>query len=424
MSSTRKLRPLKIPDGARAPEVLPELRRALDGAGPALLPVPEQDPLAAETAGALGVDEPLAPEEDSPVDPTALVIATSGSTGRPKGVLLSSAALRASARATHHHLGGPGRWLLAMPAHHIAGIQVLIRSLLADRPARAVDSTGGFRPEVFADAAEEVLSVPDRHYTALVPTQLGRLLAPESDPRGLRALRAFDAVLVGGSAIAPSLLDSARRAGVNVVTTYGMSETAGGCVYDGKPLPGVEVHVDTPSPGAISLSGPTLARGYRRSGDDTAFADGWFRTGDLGEWRDGLLDVLGRTDDLIITGGVNVAPAVVERALSEHPLVRETCVLGGPDQEWGQAVLAAVVPAGEAPPLEELRAAVRERAGAACVPKRFAVLDELPRRGPGKPDRTALLDMFAEDGAHDPSAGLSNGSGSPMREDDPHGLSR
>ncbi|MGJ7905681.1 o-succinylbenzoate--CoA ligase [Actinopolyspora sp. H202] len=413
MSSARELRALTIPrDPGELRAVIAELRTALDGTGPALLPLAADDPAAGEKAVALGAGEPLAEHEDSESDPTSLVIATSGSTGTPKGVLLPASALRSSALATHEHLGGPGQWLLAMPAQHVAGIQVLIRSIVAGHTTEAVDTRGGFTAEAFADAAEPLLRTQHRHYTALVPTQLGRLLDAASEPRGLRALRAFDAVLLGGAAAAPDLLERAREAGVNVVTTYGMSETAGGCVYDGIPLPGVGVHVDSPEPGRISLSGPTLARGYRRAPENrhssdaghtfdagrtaerAAFEAGWFRTGDVGQWRDGTLEVLGRADDMIVTGAVKVVPAAVERALTEHPDVREACVLGGPDPEWGQAVLAAVVPERGVPDEWKLRTRVRQRLGAAAAPKRFVMLDELPLRGPGKPDRRALLEMF------------------------------
>ncbi|WP_019852704.1 o-succinylbenzoate--CoA ligase [Actinopolyspora mortivallis] len=422
MTSARRLRPLPVPSGARAPEILPDLRRALDGTGPPLLPLPEGETTSSETARALGAEEPLGTDEDSPEDPTALVMPTSGSTGSPKGVLLSSSALRASARSTHHHLGGPGNWLLAMPAHHIAGIQVLVRSLLAELPVRAVDTSEGFHATAFAAVAEEVLAAPGRHYTALVPTQLGRLLAPEADPRGARALRAFDAVLVGGAATDPALLERARAQGVGVVTTYGMSETAGGCVYDGTPLSGVRVHVAAPEPGGISLSGPTLARGYRAEPGTKAFRDGWFHTGDLGQWRNGRLDVLGRNDDVIVTGGVNVAPVAVERALTAHPGVREACVLGVPDAEWGQAVTAALVTDTPPPTESQLRELVRTRLGGACVPKRFGVVDELPLRGPGKPDRRRLLELFT--GSTAELRGLPTGPETPMSEDEPHGLSR
>jgi O-succinylbenzoic acid--CoA ligase len=401
----RQVQPLPVPGGKAALDIRPALERALDGVGPALLPVPgDDDQTARATRVAIGAGQPLEPHEDDPDDPTALIITTSGSTGAPKGVLLSASALRASANATHERLGGCGHWLLAMPAHHIAGIQVLIRTLLAGTTPHAVDTSSGFRTERFVAAANDTLAAAGRRYTALVPTQLGRLLNDAGE--GLTALREFDAVLLGGAATPPSLLRQAREAGVNVVTTYGMSETSGGCVYDGSPLNGVEVRVvpqtRDPSTGEVQLSGPVLARGYR-PGRDTAvgFADGWFRTGDLGQWHEGTLRIIGRADDIIVTGGVKVAPAVVERILTDLVDVREACVLGVEDREWGQAVVAAVVPADPASPpsADALRGAVRERGSAAQVPKRIVVLPELPLRGPGKPDREALrIRLAAEAG--------------------------
>jgi O-succinylbenzoic acid--CoA ligase len=400
MPIARDLQPLPVPSGVGAVSILPVLERALDGAGPVVLPVTEEDPeQARRTCAVLGAGEPLDADEDDPADPTALVIATSGSTGTPKGVLLTASALRASANATHERLSGPGHWLLAMPAHHIAGIQVLVRSLLARTTAHAVDNSDGFRPERFAEAARRTLAAVGPHYTALVPTQLARLL--DDDDKGLGALREFDAVLLGGAAIPPSLLRRALDAGVRAVTTYGMSETSGGCVYDGAPLPGAQVRVaggeSDASPGLIHLAGPMLARGYHRAPEENAaFAGGWFRTGDLGHWREGRLEVLGRADDLIITGGVNVAPAPVERVLVEHDDVRDACVLGVDDPEWGQVVVAIVVPAdpGSPPSVDALRSSVRDRMGAASTPKRIVFLAEIPLRGPGKPDRRALLEVL------------------------------
>ncbi len=419
--SPRRLEPVPVPLGPAVLDLLPALRRALDGVGPALLPVPADDQReAGALAAAVAAPGVLRAGEDSAADPTAVVIATSGSTGAPKGVLLSGAALRASAEATHARLGGVGRWLLALPARHVAGLQVLVRSLLAGLEPGVLDLTTGFRPAAFATAAEPVLASPGRHYTALVPTQLSRLVAGEGP--GLAALRAFDAVLLGGAATPPSLLATAAAAGVRVVTTYGMSETAGGCVYDGVPLAGARVRLtpltgqdgpdgpaqrDTPDgqagTGRIDLAGPMLARGYRRAGDPGtgggAFAeDGWFRTGDVGRWLpDGRLEVVGRLDDMINTGGVKVPPLLVERVLVAQPGVLEACVTGVADPEWGQAVVAAVVPADPArPPAErDLLDAVRAQVGRAAVPRRLRFVAELPVLGPGKVDRAAVRAGFA-----------------------------
>ena len=359
-----------VPLGPGALDLLDPLRKALDGAGPAVLPVPFGQVSSLELEGW---------EREA-----ALVIATSGSTGMAKSVLLSAAALRASATATHARLGGAGRWLLALPATHIAGVQVLIRSLVAGTTPAALDLTPGFRAASFNAAAADLLASPGRHYTALVPTQLARLLAED-----VSVLRGFDAVLLGGAATPPSLLARAMDAGVRVVTTYGMSETAGGCVYDGVPLDGVEVRlVDE----RIELAGPTLALGYRGS----RFTDGWFRTGDLGRLDDGRVEILGRADDMIITGGVKVPPVLVERALAALPAVREVCVVGVPDVEWGQVVAAAVVPAdaSDPPSLEDLRDAVRASVGRSAAPKRLVLVTELPSRGPGKVDRGAVARSF------------------------------
>jgi O-succinylbenzoic acid--CoA ligase len=341
------------------------LQAALDG-GPAVLPEPGAL-RGWETAAALGVP-------------------TSGSTGEPKTVLLSADALTASAEATHARLGGAGTWLLALPTTHIAGVQVLVRSLVAGTEPGVLDLADGFRAAGFAAAAEPVLAAPGRHYTALVPTQLSRLVAEGG--AGLVALRAFDSVLLGGAATPLALLTRARDLGVRVVTTYGMSETAGGCVYDGVPLDGVRVRAER----QVELAGPVLALGYRGG---EPFGD-WFRTGDLGRVRDGVLEVLGRADDVIITGGENVAPVLVERVLVAQPGVLEACVVGVPDAEWGQVVVAAVVPADVAdPPAERvLRDAVRAELGRSATPKRLVFVPELPSRGPGKVDRAAVASSF------------------------------
>jgi o-succinylbenzoate---CoA ligase len=346
------------------------LRSALAG-GPAVLPV--------------GPGEPAI--EGDPGEGAAVVLATSGSTGTAKHVVLSAAALQASARATAERLGGPARWLLALPAQHVAGVQVVVRSLLAGAPPVVQDLRAGFRPDGFAAATRELGS--DRRCTSLVPTQLGRIL--DAGGAALDALRGYSAVLVGGAALPPQLHERAVAAGVAVVTTYGMSETAGGCVYDGVPLDGVRVELE--EDGRIRLGGPTLADGYLDEPELTAaaFAGGWFRTGDLGRWRSGRLEVLGRADDMIISGGENVAPAAVERVLTAQDGVRAACVVGVPDAEWGQVVAAALELDGELAPAlaDRLRAAVRAALGRAAVPRILRAVPRIPLRGIGKPDRAA-----------------------------------
>jgi O-succinylbenzoic acid--CoA ligase len=410
--SSRQIQPLTCADDpGTAQAAMTALQAALDG-GPAVLPVPPGEPGKRLLAA-------LRPELPEARSDTALIVPTSGSTGEAKGVLLSTSAITASARATHARLGGPGHWLLALPVRHIAGLQVLTRSLLAGTRPGVLDLSNGFHTDTFATAARDVLAGHGPHYTALVPTQLARLIGQAG--AGLHALRQFDGVLLGGAATAPALRERAIAAGVRIVTTYGMSETAGGCVYDGLALGGVTVRLieeldeanrrDRPRSGdnrsgdsglgRIEVTGPMLASGYRLRQDDTAsaFSNGWFHTGDLGRWTDGgLLEVLGRTDDMIITGGLKIAPALVERVLTAQPGVLEACVLGVPDPEWGHAVVAAIVLADPAqpPPVDALRQAVMASAGRAAIPKVVRFLDALPLRGPGKVDRQALGLTFAE----------------------------
>jgi O-succinylbenzoic acid--CoA ligase len=369
------------------------LAATLDGAGPTLLPVAAGDPGLPELRAALAPDESADPD-------TAVIVATSGSTGRPKGVLLSAAALIASATATHDRLGGPGRWLLTTPAQYIGGLQVLVRARLAGHRAAIVDLSGPFRGDAFAAAAAPLLADSGPRYTAMVPTQLRRLV--DEGGAGLAALRAFDAVLIGGAGTSPDLADRAADAGVAIVPAYGMSETASGCVYAGQPLSITRVRLaepDATGAGGIELAGPMLAHGYRRAPAETAlvFAGGWFRTGDSGRLdADGRLEILGRTDDMINTGGVKVAPTLVERVLTAQPGVRAACVVGVPDPDWGQAVVAAVVPFDPADPpaAPALADAVRAAAGRAAVPKRIRFVAALPVRGPGKPDRAAVAALL------------------------------
>ncbi|GAB6938715.1 AMP-binding protein [Isoptericola variabilis] len=384
---------------------------------------------------------PLARTTESPVPPgTALVVRTSGSTGTPREVALTAAALGASASATHERLGGPGRWVLTLPPTHVAGLQVVVRSVLAGTPLTAAAPDARFTPDGLADLLEPTLDAAgdDPVYVSLVPTQVHRLLAAAQDgaPRGLTALARSAAVLLGGAASPPALLARAREAGVRVVTTYGMSETAGGCVYDGAPLRDVRVRLVPPElsgppqgipdagpdrsgeVGVVELGGPTLAAGYLGDDDATAAAfrtgaDGsrWFRTSDLGRLApDGTLQVLGRADDVVVTGGVNVAPAPVEALVGEL-LGGEACVVGVPDAEWGQALVAVVaLPAASSggpslAPVDDaalaaVRSAAATRLGAPSAPRRVYAAAALPLRGPGKVDRSGVVALVREHEAH------------------------
>ncbi len=386
------------------------LRRALDG-GDAVTPLPR-----------------LHPGDDLP-DGTALVVRTSGSTGTPREVALTADALTASATATHERLGGPGRWVLALPATHVAGLQVVVRSLLAGdagvpAPLVAAEPDARFTPDGLAALLTAALADDAPVHLSLVPTQLHRVLEAAADPSvgaggsaALDALARCTSVLLGGAATPPPLLARATSLGVPVVRTYGMSETAGGCVYDGVPLRGVQVRLAGGPPGVVELSGPMLASGYVADAEATAAAfrtdagpgTRWFRTSDVGTLSaDGVLSVLGRADDVVVTGGVNVAPAAVEAVLAEVlPAVLgravEACVVGVPDAEWGQA-LVAVVAVGDGTHglaaldpdlLGRVRSAVADRLGGPSAPRRVYVTGALPLRGPGKVDRRAVAEAAA-----------------------------
>lgn len=377
-----------------------------------------------------------------------MVLRTSGSTtGTGKLVGVSMDALVASARATHKRLGGPGIWVLALPAYHAAGVQVLVRAAVAGTHVFNAYKEGGFDPQHLAQVidaacvaaadcdagssfdddavsscaggaggeAEGALAADDSGracpvYTSLVPTQLRRALDDEQ-LRG--ALARLDAVLIGGAAADAQLLEQAKAAGIRVVTTYGMSETCGGCVYDGQPLPGVSMDVDQAT-GAIWLSGPMLATGYLGDEERTRRcfvnrpqagepARRWFITSDRGHIVDGRLQVLGRLDDVIISGGIKVEPGPIEALLALNPLVSECAVVGLPDLQWGQVVTAVVVPASmpglgrvdEGAILAQIRVYLEQKLSGAQCPKQVLLADALPYKGIGKVDRRALAQSLA-----------------------------
>ena len=447
------------------------------------LPAPTQDALHPH-AVILSADEPADPQEilraferslpgdlpnsarngQDPLGQTegpeslALVVGTSGSTGSPKQTALSVRALRASARATERFFADcpsadsakqrrvvsedPAQWLLALPAHYVAGAQVLARSVLAGTtPVVAASVTDGvsFTPEVFLNAAERLSCA--RRFVSLVPTQVHKLLeAAETNPalgsEIYDALGQFTGILLGGAPASASLLAAARELGLNVVTTYGSAETAGGCVYSGVALPGVRLRVvpedaglaDSPivagaeAAGRIWLGGEHLASGYLGDSARTAshfFVDAhgcrWYRTDDYGSLvppapntpEDGgapALSVLGRSDDVIITGGVKVSSHAVAAVLESHPAVREAAVAGVPDARWGAAVIAAVTlrnlpehyGADAAETAGQLQQLCGARLGAAGMPKVVRIVPDFPATSTGKPDRLAIYSMLCK----------------------------
>ena len=390
------------------------------------------------------------------VEPIALVVGTSGSTGTPKRTALTARALAASAAATERFFGSnsdaASQWLLALPAHYIAGAQVLARSVLAGTApviARSVIEPVHFSPEVFLQAVEHMSSA--RRFISLVPTQLHKLLeSADADPHlGAEiheALGSFTGILLGGAPASTDLLAAATALGLNTVTTYGSAETAGGCVYSGSVLPGVRVELvpeegmpavpdtggEPAQVGRIWISGAHLASGYIGDAARTAehfftAADGtrWYRTDDYGllspaaapdsnkNCSEQRLQVLGRSDDVLISGGVKISARAVATVLEEHPAVREACVVGLPDARWGTAIAAAVTlvssalaPSaagnGMSPALTEelctlLRARCAEKLGAPAAPKQLSILPDFPLTSTGKPDRAEIYSILDRD---------------------------
>ena len=369
-------------DPANPLAILPALEEALTGQR-TLLPVPANDP--ARTNLLRNTLNPGAPIDDN----IALVVSTSGSTGKPKGAMLTTANLISSADATHQALGGEGQWLLAMPAAYIAGLQVLVRSMVAGVEPAYVDLSRGFNVAEFAARAHELAQTGERTYTALTPMQLAKAT---STLKGIDALRTFSAVLVGGAATNPRLLDSAKKLRINVVTTYGSSETSGGCVYNGRPIAGAHVKIVD---GRIHLGGPMVARGYHHL-DSPDLQDGWFRTSDAGELEGGVLTVLGRTDNVISSGGLKLHPEVLEEELLRIDGVTAACVVGKQDARFGQRICAAYTGSAAVPDILDALADAEDAGRIAHwqIPKELKSVAALPQLGPGKVNRTAVLELF------------------------------
>ncbi|WP_259338529.1 AMP-binding protein, partial [Clavibacter phaseoli] len=352
------------------------------------------------------VDAPVAAGDPPPPAEVerrvALVVETSGTTSRPKRVALSSDALLASAAASQAALGAPGQWILALPTHYIAGLQVLVRSIAAGT-APAVLAPGSFDPRAFAELAAS-MDARVAGYTSLVPTQLHRLVeaaedgAAGDDARRVRdAVRRLDAILVGGQATPPHLVDRAAALGWRVVRTYGSSETAGGCVYDGVPVATADVAVVD---GQVELAGPMLAEGYLGdpAATDAAFGehDGrrWYRTGDGGEVVDGVLRITGRLDDVVISGGEKLRLAAVEEAVRSlaawDARLGEAVAVPGEHAGWGQRPVV-FAPGAVGPELaERVRRELAARLGRVAGSAVVRGIDAMPTLPSGKPDRRAL----------------------------------
>lgn len=424
-------RSLLTVDARHPSEVLVALREALGAGGPAVLP---------RDLGGAGAGEGA--EGERVPQNVALVIETSGSTGRPKRVALSTDALLASAAASAGALGGQGQWLLALPTHYIAGAQVLVRSLAAETEP-VLYGEGRFDAERFARAADELSH--DLRYTSLVPAQLARLVdAIEEGAAAVgRSVRRFDGILVGGQALEARLRERAEAVGAQVVATYGSSETAGGCVYDGVPIGTTVVREIR---GMLEIAGPSLAEGYLGDAGRTAAVfhehDGvrWYRTGDLGSIVDDRVVVSGRGDNVIISGGEKVLLDAVERVVRELPGYEGAVVVAVDDREWGQVPVVVVEGKGNSASsgrpegrsrgsargvadegdagdagdignagdiggaaaaslrgsLMRIRIRVGEQLGRAAAPARIVRVERVPRLSSGKPDRVAIARLAAD----------------------------
>lgn len=372
LPSVPQLVAIDVPGG----ELFVEVLRAVWDRGDAVLPLDQRlaagtKRATAEAMGASAVHDPAgrtALPGGRPVEEgDAVVLATSGTTGEPKGVVLTHHAVEASARATSARLGvdpGRHRWLACLPLNHVGGFSVITKAL---HSGAGLTVLPGFDAEaVAAHSGADVL-------VSLVPTALRRVPA-----------HLFRTVVVGGASPPPDLA-------TNVVVTYGSTETGSGVVYDGVPLEGVEVAIDAAAGGEVLLRGPMLLRAYR-DGRVPTDADGWLRTGDAGSivggrlGAGGRLVVAGRMGDMIVTGGENVWPRPVEDIIGTHPGIAEVAVAGRPDPEWGQQVVAWVVPVDPASPpaLEELRDLVGDRMARYAAPRTLVIVVDLPKTAIGK----------------------------------------
>ncbi len=351
-------------------QMVDRIRRAWDE-GDAIFPLDQRLPAPARDAVMRAVQPTriatLADETQlsgNPIEPgDAVVVATSGTTGQPKAAVLTLDAVTASARATSQRLGvtSTDKWLACLPASHVGGLSVILRSIVTDTPVIAVPS---FSVESYDAAAHDGATL-----VSLVSTALQRVDSSK-----------FRTIVLGGSR-PPHDRPS------NTVTTYGMTETGSGVVYDGVPLEDVQIEIRD---SIIHIKAPMLMRAYRNA--NSPFTnDGWFRTGDIGSMNNGRLTVEGREGDLIITGGENVWPEDVEAALRTSTFVADVCVAGVPDPEWGHQVTAWIVPTGETPSLEEIRSHVKQTLPAHCAPRRINIVSEIPRTSLGKPRRADLV---------------------------------
>jgi o-succinylbenzoate---CoA ligase len=394
-ANARALTVIDVPAGPASVDALWEpIDEALHG-GPAIALVPQESPLtplAMTESIRAGVD-PARPVDSD----TAVVLSTSGSTGQPRGVCLSATALTAFTSNINELAGGDPTWVLAIPPTSVGGLNVMIRARATGRRPIAVASVGGadrFTDVAFAAAVDAAAAQGQPVAVSLVPTQLPRLLETSL---GRRALADCSLILVGGAALAPQAARDCASAGISITTTYGMTETSGGCILNGSPLPGVDVRLDQ-ADGRIFLSGPMLASGYR-DGANESFADGWLRTQDRGRWVDGDLQILGRLDDVVLINGVNVDLVAVEDRASDHPSITTTIAVAANDDDEARVHL---IYTGDVVELTDIAAWIAQTLGSPATPTAIHRVESFDLTSSGKVDRRGTasrlgLELFADE---------------------------
>ena len=389
--TTRALVRIPVAPGPRGVQ---DLLAALSDAfnGTAIAPVPVTSVTVSDTYVAQ-ILQAIRPEIALESDGVAVVLTTSGSTGSPRGVLLSADALTASAQGAAELVGIPAAdsaWLVGIPVTSAGGFAVVVRSWLAGFEPETLPSVGGavpFRTEDFVSCTRQLTQRASGRalLTSLVPTQLARIL---DDAEGRSTLGAYSAILVGGARFDSSIRERAQAAGVTVLSTYGLTETCGGCVYDGKVFPGVSVRI-APD-GEVLIQGDVLALGYRLDTALTAqrFIDGWLHTGDIGSMDEGTLSIVGRRDDIVTVKGVNVATGVVERVISAISGVDACAVIATPHEIDGYRLTAFIVSRQDLTSI--ITATVAEQLGPVAAPSSISAIASLPVLPNGKTDRAAL----------------------------------
>ncbi|MCX6422054.1 MAG: AMP-binding protein [Actinobacteria bacterium] len=389
--TTRALVRIPVAPGPRGvQDLIAALPEAFDGIP--IAPVPVTSVTVSDTYVAQ-ILQAIRPEIALEIDGVAVVLTTSGSTGSPRGVLLSATALAASAQGAAELVGIPvaeSAWLVAIPVTSAGGFAVVVRSWLAGFEPETLPSVGGAMPFRTADFVASTRQLAQRAsgralLTSLVPTQLARIL---DDVEGRSALNEYSAILVGGARFDSTIRERAQAAGVNVLSTYGLTETCGGCVYDGKAFPGVDVRIA--SDGEVLVQGEVVGLGYRLDPALTAqrFIEGWLHTGDIGSIDEGTLSIVGRRDDIVTVKGVNVATGAVERVICAIPGVDACAVIATPHPIDGHRLSAFIVAQQDL--ARTITATVAEQLGPVAAPSSISTIASLPVLPNGKTDRAAL----------------------------------